>query len=425
MGHTAKNLGLTQYLEKYSETEIRQIGFRAPGKKWDEVVVIPCYGENETVDGTLASLAHAAGFGKQRRVLAIVLVNGDNANGVYGEQNRALIARLRARPHDEGRIARSFWLEFVGKSLEILVVDRTFDSFALATSHSEIPEQGVGWARKFGCDLATRWIDEGAVVSEWIHTTDADARVDEDYFDLVASAKYGLGKNVGVFVHPFQHDGSDQVDSPIGLYDRWLRYYETGLRYAGSPYAFPTIGSLLSISAKTYVEVRGFPKKREAAEDFYLLSKAAKVAKVAIGGGKVTLTDRPSARVPFGTGVGVAKISDRLEGGGEFTLYHPESFRWLKKALDTAPDSKPEDFPEDIRRCLEKSDYFEAITEAGLRKTASDRRRTFHSHWDAFKTLKFIHALRDSVMPEVPWKAAMGGLVVLNFQKASPDPALQ
>ncbi len=395
------NARIADYLSKYAEPETHLPLSSLP--VWDEAVVLPCYGENLILDRALDSLEQAAAHSCMR-ALVLVLINGNNISRKYGDENRALIARVAQLPGAPGPLEKS--ILHSRQHLEVLYVDRTLEG--------EANNQGVGWARKYGSDIILRLMAADKIRSQWISTTDADAQVDLDYFERRSlTLSTGLGDKVGVIVHPFIHEGAEDKRSPIGMYDTWLRYYESGLRSAGSPYAFPTIGSLLTFHADTYASVRGFPQK-DAAEDFYFLSKAAKVSQVAIGGGSVRLACRPSSRVPFGTGVGVKKIEDKLEQGQGFGLYHPQTFSWLRLALEQAAyqlahspqDPPPLDIPEEIKTPLAQSGFFRAIEEASFRKTVKDRVRTFHSSWDAFQTLKFVHLVRDQVLGEIPYQAS-------------------
>ena len=65
-------------------------------------------------------------------------------------------------------------------------------------------------------------------------------------------------------------------NTATALYELRLHHYVLGLEYAGSPYAYHTLGSCLAVKADAYAQVRGFPK-RAGAEDFYLLNKLAKL----------------------------------------------------------------------------------------------------------------------------------------------------
>src|SRR5262249_38957583 len=148
--------------------------------------------------------------------------------------------------------------------------------------HHLLPEgQGVGLARKIGFDLAARLFAAGRLRSPFIHSTDADVRLPEDYFERAEE-----GAIAAALVYPFSHRPEEDpvLARAVFLYEISLRYYVLGLAFAGSPHAYHTIGSAFAARASAYVSVRGFPK-RDAAEDFYLLSKIAKVGPVFSLGG--------------------------------------------------------------------------------------------------------------------------------------------
>ena len=138
--------------------------------------------------------------------------------------------------------------------------------------------QGVGLARRIGCDLAAALKARGAFSGELIACTDADAVLPDDYFS--ASRRRGRGHGASALLFPFQHElsGVESIDvatrstsCPALLRARF------GL--GGSPYAFQTLGSSIALDFDAYAKVRGFPRRR-AGEDFYVLCKLAKVAPI-------------------------------------------------------------------------------------------------------------------------------------------------
>lgn len=382
---------LGQYLERYAEPEARE---KPPvGTQWDCAVVIPVLAESELIESTLYSLNTAAGA---RRVLAILVVNArDDHDPSIHEDNARLLKQL----------PQTHW-----NSLDQILIDRTSPSRRLP------PGQGVGLARKIGGDVAVNLFRQGLLKSPYIFMTDGDSRVDSDYFDLpqdVGKLHYtGLGSFPAVFVHPFTHEcGGEALSSletsALRQYDCFLRYYEAGLRYAGSPYAFAALGSTLCFHAQSYAEVRGFPK-REAGEDFYFLSKMAQVGRVYFRhDGRVTLHDRRSARVPFGTGAALRKISGELAQGHEYRVLHPETFEQLKEVLhrlEYPPERWLAHFIDDkVRGVLVQMGVPAALEKAWkTRPQPADRLRHLHTWFDALRTLKFLHGLRDAGYESVP-----------------------
>ena len=201
-----------------------------------------------------------------------------------------------------------------------------------------------------------------------------------------------------------------------------------GLRFASSTYAYPTIGSTIAISAYSYSAVRGFPC-RSAGEDFYLLNKLAKVGNIQqLKAPIIVISGRLSERVPFGTGVGIKRILDTPDSEVELLFYNPIAFLALKKLL------------EKLRTCQEiinLKEYFSQDSHFGpilihwaestgifeiIKSKQSQRAQVFdkfiHDWMDAFRTLKFIHFVRDLHFPSLPWQALLDGSVL---QKKDPN----
>ena len=189
-----------------------------------------------------------------------------------------------------------------------------------------------------------------------------------------------------------------------------MRYYVAGLSYAGSNYAYFTIGSVIAFTVDSYVSVRGFPK-RNAGEDFYLLNKLAKQGQVAwLKSIKVSLQARLSDRVPFGTGPAVNEIIRNAEKGHSYHYYHPEIFEQLK-ALMAAFNDLPKyryfynewlnKLSTPNQSCLQSMDFESFIIK---QKQVSDAQllKQLHVWFDAFKTLKYVHYLRDNYFDNIP-----------------------
>lgn len=285
--------------------------------------------------------------------------------------------------------------------------------------------QGVGLARKTGCDLALQWIAAGAISGQWLCSSDADATLPREYFTQLD----GAPSDAVAAVFPFRHlDGADgDCNDATALYELRLHHYVLGLQYAGSPYAFHTVGSSLAIRASAYAHVHGFPK-RAGAEDFYLLNKLAKIGPVArLQGHCIKLQSRRSARVPFGTGPAVAAIMASEHPRETALFYHPQCFAALAALLAILPAlaaSPTQDIPALMRASgqLEAANALPQVlspTLATRAQTALDTlgiasaldhcqrqasspeqfERQFHQWFDGFRTLKFIHALRDNGLP--------------------------
>ena len=403
-----------KYLRGHAEAEVSQ---RVPlSRPYRHVACIPACDERETLPRTLEALSQARGA---EDALVVVVLNGRrSAAGAVHQANHACAEELRAladlpvRPMAEGR----------ARGMGLVLVDRY-------SERRRLPDrQGVGLARKIAADLALAWMEAGAIEERWIRSTDADVRVPLDYWERPPEA----GPSRAAVVYPFVHvpEGDALQRQALVSYEAYLRYYVHGLEQAGSRHAFHTIGSLLCIHAEAYAKVRGFPK-RLAGEDFYILNKLAKVGSVeTLEGEPIRLAGRTSDRVPFGTGVAVAQIRDRLARGLPHEVYDPRVFAGLKhwlEALEVAADTgRVARFREALdgvapplgpvlRRAVERTGSFapveaalEAVQGAVLRKRLED--------WnDAFRTLKMVHALRDEGLGTVP-----AAEVLEPFEPAAP-----
>jgi hypothetical protein len=277
---------------------------------------------------------------------------------------------------------------------------------------------GVGLARKIGSDLALALFHAG-LGSPWLLQTDADALLPEDYFSRLDAVD---PRGSAAACLPFWHEtaADSRLSRAICIYEASLRYFVAGLRWAGSPYAFHTVGSAMAVTAAAYAAVRGYPR-RLAGEDFYLLNKAAKVGGVQrIGGVPIRLRPRRSARTPFGTG---RALDTSLSSDAEPLFHDPRCFETLRAVLRAL-----EGFAADGHVPRLKS-QFEADGQSGMRTVLSEFERlrawqglerlsaqraagadllgATHAWFDSFRTLKLVHALRDGAFPKQPWSKAL------------------
>ena len=230
------------YLARYAEPEAK----RAPSaaRTYRHVLSIPAF--DEPGDFLQRVLPRGAAD------LLIILV-ANVPDDVRRED--AAFARTRELLHLAGGLDRA-------RNVDIAIVDRV---------NTPVPRRaGVGLARKIGADIALRLIVERRIEVPVIFSTDADAALPPGYFEAAKGQAAG-------WVYPFVHtSGDEDLARRALMYELSLRYYVNRLEYAGSPYAFHTVGSCLAVDATSYAKVRGFPR-RNAAEDFYLLNKLAKV----------------------------------------------------------------------------------------------------------------------------------------------------
>lgn len=406
---------MDKYLLRYAEpgTEAAD-GIPAPGP-WNQVVVIPVCNES-------AAILRPLPPGSGRSLMILVVNQSADAAQHVSDANRAFAAELETRftPVWKSAVVHGLTLFHDPASpRDLLLVDRFSEGLHLPAGG------GVGHARKTGADLAARLVRQGRVQSCWIHCSDADVRLPESYFNCSAGLDESATRDTAALVYPFRHvSTADETDGKVAqatrLYEFSLDYYVAGLSYAGSPYAFHTVGSTLAVNALHYARVRGFPR-REAGEDFYLLNKLAKVGSVRqLGEGPaceaIEIDARVSDRVPFGTGAAVGRIVTMTDPAREFRLYHPAVFDLLRTWLSSVPDfleARSSDVG-DILSAPDQNMLAGALERIGVGKAlqhalrqssdAAQFERHLHTWFDAFRTLKLIHHLRDHHLPSVPFE---------------------
>ncbi|WP_075185919.1 hypothetical protein [Teredinibacter haidensis] len=402
------NLG--KYLQQYSETEVTHLD-TFPEKAFEYCIVIPARDEStEWLQRFISAFDQS-----QHNILLILVINRPETQ-TDNTSNNELARKARAI------FATNHWQKanlYFGSShnCHLLLVDR-FSSQPIPT------KQGVGLARKIGCDLACELYRKQRLNSSWIFSSDADAHLPDDYF---LAAKHYFTHTASALVFDFHHKSdqqnphaSDTCLQATLLYERSLKYFRKGLSFAESPYAFYTLGSTLAVSIHHYVQSRGFPK-RAGGEDFYLLNKLAKLGDVVFAKTIcVEISARQSQRVPFGTGPAVEKILQLEKPSEDYHYYNAGIFvelrRWLQsidtlwQALQTGA-APLEALPENIRKTVTVLGSEKFLTHARSHcKSLHAFRTQFHQWFDAFLTLKFIHHLQQNGFPPQPLHKAINQL---------------
>ena len=435
---------IDKYLENYAEPESKwqsSVLEQFAPERWSYVVTIPACGEYEYLPGALSSIVNCHTLSNKAKVLCIIVLNGNEAREVefkasnkkmrdwFSMHTGAVVSGL----NPDGTCPQSLvsW-----RGIEVLIVDRSRAPWLIPS------DQGVGMVRKIGADIALMLMSAGKIADAWIHNTDADARVPDDYFlrtseQIVSSA--GKAKKASCYIYPYQHipdanmaQQEHNIYWPAVIdYELWLRYYVAGLQWAGSCYAYPSIGSLLACHSLAYARTRGFPKKL-AGEDFYFQNKLAKMgAMINLKGEPIRLLTRPSSRVPFGTGQGTIKISQLNQAGQQYEVYHPLVFDFLKGFLAAAgnwintsekttaekelvfyntmkeylpcSEKEPEDPLRWLQNLLMELQVFKNLHAAEKRSKSSEGAiQQFDDWFDGFRTLKLIHRLRDEMYGSLP-----------------------
>ena len=356
-------------------------------------LVIPAH--KESADSLLAVCQH---IHDKTSLLVVIVINSSEAES---EAETKLFGNLLALGSSRS-INPGITLVEKKTGPDLLLIDR-FSRGRTIDHH-----QGVGLARKIGADIMLKLWHAGHIASPWLHNTDADAILPSNYFDI--TLRHGGNTMLRAFYHSpdsLNHAAlpdeqtRDQMDA--ALYDLYLLYYPAGLRQAGSPYGFPTIGSTLSCKFEAYAHVRGFPK-RNAAEDFYMLNKLRKLGPVLTPNGPpIILSSRRSARVPIGTGRSIERIATLNQPITNFRFEHPDCFKKLKEFLEQLHDCVMTNSQAEIKRnstaglYLEKSGLNVHLEKLLKRTSRKDVRAKSISDWfDALRTRQFIHQVRDT-----------------------------
>ncbi|GAA5316296.1 MAG: hypothetical protein AseanaTS_15000 [Candidatus Pelagadaptatus aseana] len=382
---------ISKYLDHYAEPECSVLTDFPAHCRYRQCVVIPAYDERPDF---LPQLIGDRGLLPSHHGLLILVINRP-------EHRELPASNLQLMDYLQQQLP-TLWhhntLTLLGNSdWGVLLVDR---------NHQAIPrKQGVGLARKIGCDLAAQLFHLGQLQTPWVHSTDADAELPDNYLTTDSNKDKTAAR-----LYPYQHKRVS--DCPISKatqhYQQRLNYYVEGLRWAGSPYAFHTLGSILAIHIEYYCQARGFPK-RAGGEDFYLLNKLAKLGAIqqlpATAHNTITLQPRLSHRVPFGTGPAVEKI---ITGeGSSLRDYNPQVFACLKQLLDEIGTSQTTGIEPQSLMAQLPSEITSALSDAGIdhlwqhlqQKKPSQHHSHFHLWFDGFRTLKFIHYLQQYHYP--------------------------
>lgn len=389
---------VVKYLTTYAEPEALLITRASPPwpreSRFEYVVVIPAYRESPAFfDRLTRSLM------RYHSVLLIVVVNQPDTLASIDPVNGKLWSAIATGTAPVWRNEHLQLVSMGESSSAVLLVDRF--------THLPIPEkQGVGLARKIGADMALALITLDYISQPWIYSSDADVHLPEDYFSALSSSQL---QQHAAAVYPFRHLCSDDdIGRATHLYEQKMHQYVNGLRSAGSPYAYHTIGSALAIRGTAYAQVRGFPK-RSGAEDFYLLNKVAKVGPIlSLATSPIQIEARSSDRVPFGTGPAINRLLADRDADNTAIFYHPEVFTHLHQWLILMPDTwvypvSDLSLPEITRQALAALGIEAACLAARrISNTQDTYNKHMHTWFDGFKTLRFIHLLRDSGLQNVP-----------------------
>jgi hypothetical protein len=376
-----KSKAFQQYLFNYAEVESQKLQFLTT--HYDYVVVIPACNEVPNFLESVFSLI-------TDNYLIILVINSPNGNSQWQKINQLVIDDLQEKSIAQQVVSDKIKLFKFNAIQDVLLVDRNAESLQIN------PKQGVGLARKIGCDIALKLYTQGCIKYPWIFSTDADVILPQNYFSQIKSLQSKYSAVVLDFKHYSQ---SSRLSNLQYLYDFKMRYYLVGIEYGQVGYAYIPLGSTLIASMESYAQVRGFPK-RNAGEDFYLLNKLAKIKpiKYKVDNCIIKIRTRFSDRVLFGTGPAIKKIDD-LADINDYSYYNPQCFVYLKlwkQFLDTLWSKNGLLIVEPKDKMLQQLYYFfdcqQVFIKSKKQITSLDRWQQFIHQWfDAFKILKTVH----------------------------------
>ena len=379
---------LRLYLENHAEKASVDVASHFPPvRDYQHCLVIPTY--NETDDFIHSILQSTLG---RESLLIIVVINQPQT-----DSDTRINAQLWNQLQQQGDVffinKYHYLVNSETPSLQLLVCDYFSGNRKLAHKH------GVGRARKLGSDIACGLRQQQRIKSHWLHTTDADTQLPGDYFAHLPDHNIH-----SALVYPYRHVGTDAaITKATQRYEQALNYYVDGLKYAGSAYAFHTLGSCIAVNIEDYAKVRGFPK-RAGGEDFYLLNKLAKVGAIAEANTcPLRIQARLSQRADFGTGPAVDKILSLMAQNREYTYYNPQVFVALRTLLQHMASWYQyrdnhllwlQQLSPPLQNALTTINIQELMGHLSSQAfSPAQFNKHIHDWFDGFKTLKFIHSL--------------------------------
>ncbi len=363
------------------------------------IVVIPCYDEPDLLN-TLESLYYCERPACSVEILLIINASDADDEAVH-RQNRQTYEEVKA------------WAE--------RLFNDWFSVYVYMDNNISEKLCGVGYARKIGLDLAVsrfaqRDREQGICLS-----LDADCLVEKNYLTTVyehfiAYAEYPLA--VINFAHRIEEVEQGQHKAAIIAYETHLRYYVQGIRYAGLPYAFHTLGSCFAVTAFGYMQQGGM-NKRQGGEDFYFIHKFSALNLCSrIISTSVLPSARISQRVPFGTGPTLSRWQN--ENKTDFVSYHPQVFRdllSLSKAVNRI-ESKSQiamfiqaGLPLSLVEYLKQLNIQARLNEFDKHTASIDAfKQRFWQWFNAFIVMKYIHFAHEHYYQRIPLSDAINEL---------------
>jgi len=395
------NSTVTKYLRSRSLHLYRLLEGSGTPDGLQMVVVIPALAERDHLFETLSALASSS-EGVQAATLVIVVVNNQAPPRTSAKQlqnNLETLELLRSgQPHKSLGCLNLAWID-------------------AATPGHALPEnEGVGFARKLGLDHGLHLLAEKDGNHSVLVSMDADAPPARGYLDALTAFYAGDKRWAGyaAYLHTFP-EGGNQAEL-VAAHEIYMRYHETGLRYAGSPYAYPALGSIISCTTKAYAASAGM-NRRLAGEDFYFMQQLTKTGNIRpVPYALVFPSGRISARTPFGTGRSVAGY--QFDSSLDIALPQFQCFKFLGQLFHLILHNAHRPGSEltalslsihpELAAFLEKNRFQDTWQTLTRHHPDLDKRiAQFHIWFDGLRTIQFFHHLRDAGFPEIPARTAL------------------
>lgn len=351
-------------------------------------MVIPAFAETESLPQALEKLA--AALTSASPTLVLIVVNNPPASAKLTEgiaDNQDLLEKLKSQDFNLPEPGFLAWIDASSAGFEIPA------------------NQGVGGARKLGMDTALHYFqwDQNPI----IFSLDADTLVADNYLSATSDFFQKHPEKSGLSLK-FKHQPgkTPEEERAIRLYEEFMNRYVEGLQNSPTPYAYHSIGSAMVFRAEAYIKAGGM-RPRPAGEDFYFLQALCKCGTPPqpIGdftGTWVSPSARLSDRVPFGTGPKMQEYIQKIQiDENPAIFYNPQIFDLLKEILEGVDNGQLEKSVQDWFNSLPSpaKDFMESCEfrknwEKILRNTPNKPEKikwAFHTWFDAFRILKFIH----------------------------------
>ena len=393
------HLAIERYLARHIEPELPQPPVGQP--PWNQVLVIPIYNESAELLERLAQWQCPA-----RTLVIAVLNRPDSANDVRG--------------NDAMRSAAHLWPEGQGTDTPLLHLSERLDLYLHDLEQLRGPSparEGVGLARKVGCDIAFYWQQLGKIHCDWICSSDAGCLAAHRLLSAPGATAGVLGRRSVSPSITMRRDHAGKHWRPVctscACITMSLGWNTPNRPTPITPWAVAwPYGARVTHRSGAF---RDGPVERIST----CLNKAAKTGEIhRLSGDCIELQSRVSDRVPFGTGPAVSKILHGDDVLSTAVFYHPLCYEALRAVLQAVPLYAAEAADDRIEEALLTTGLDLSVVTAstsvletmGIARALAHCRkqsrshaqflRQFHQWFDGFRTLKFIHGIRDSGWPQ-------------------------